>query len=304
MGYTSYKLSDCANASNIIYTSTDLSDYVNQVVEIDCPGCWYVEEFNLQPPTDLAVVVSNVFIDCQTCEQEYWRLTDCAGIEEDIITITDLSLYQDKVITLTWCPKICWSITSTRETTNSTIVFVENEYDLCLDCITDVNPCICSTITNLSDTSQVFSYFDCGGKEQRTSSLKPGQISDKFCARKINAPENYIIQYGECSIINGNDYKCPTVPLPKRTVTPGYNTPACTTEYFDKVSCAYAEVMYSIALEQRYGITSCCAEELEKWEIKYELLMMAAILDPDYVCTPSSTCCDPGLPKSTGTCNS
>jgi len=299
-----YKVTDCSNAAIVKYTTDDLSAYVDKVVELDCGGCWTVELINIVPPSDVTITVLFSYDTCDACSQEYWRLVDCAGIENDIITITDLSVYEGKVVTLTWCPKICWTVESTREATDATIVFVDVEYTDCQECTIAVNPCLCSTVTNLRTVATQFRYIDCSGKQQATELLQVGETSSKYCARKWIAPDNYILYYGECGNPEPNVYTCPTVPLPKRSVTPGYNTPACTTEYFDKVSCAYAEVMYSIALEQRYGITSCCAEDLEKWEIKYELLMMAAMLDPDYVCTPSSTCCEPGLPKSTGTCNS
>jgi hypothetical protein len=303
-----YKVTDCSNAAIIKYTTDDLSTYVGKVVELDCGGCWTVELINIIPPSDVAITILYTYDTCDSCNQEYWRLVDCAEVENDIVTITDLSVYDGQVITLTWCPTICWTVESTRVVTDATIVFVDGEYETCQDCITAVNPCLCSTVT-APDIAKpaAYGYIDCDGNQQFTDILFPGQTSEKVCARTWNTLSGNITYYGACDALisrDGNIYTCPVVPLPKRSVTPGYNTPACTVEYFDKVSCNFANVMYSITLEERYGITSCCAEDLEKWQIKYELLMMAAMLDPDYVCTPSSTCCEPGLPKSTGTCNS
>jgi hypothetical protein len=308
LGYTSYKLTDCNNAAIIKYTTDDLSTYVGKVVELDCGGCWTVELINIIPPSDVPITILYTYDTCDSCNQEYWRLIDCAEVEKDIITITDLSVYDGQVITLTWCPTICWTVESTRVATDATIVFVDGEYETCQDCITAVNPCLCSTVTAPGIAKPAaYGYIDCDGNQQFTDILFPGQTSEKVCARTWSTENLNITYYGPCEeFVSRTEtiYSCPVVPLPKRSVTPGYNTPACTVEYFDKVSCNFANVMYSIALEERYGITSCCAEDLEKWEIKYELLMMAAMLDPDYVCTPSSTCCEPGLPKSTGTCNS
>ena len=112
-----------------MYTSTDLSLYVGQVVEQDCPGCWFVEEFNLQPPTDVLIVVSNAFDSCIECQNIYWILEDCDGVEDPIITTTDLSLYNNQVITLEWCPTICWEVSSTREHNNATIIILKETFN-------------------------------------------------------------------------------------------------------------------------------------------------------------------------------
>jgi hypothetical protein len=363
-GYTSYKLTDCANSANVMYTSTDLSLYVGQVIEQDCPGCWFVEEFFLQPPSNTAIVVNNTFVNCATCEQTYYLLTDCAEIESNIITTTDLSINVGGFITLDWCPETCWEVSETREHTNSTVVFLKDKYVTCEECLIDVLPCTCQTATlinpcvyynitvpslfvgtityidcigkihdveipvhkdpiNISfcgPQNQQFNvpytvtdnancnflnWIDCNGDEQISrSGMLLNEISPKTCVKKWLMPEGqyeYII-YGDCTNVD-NIFNCPIVPEIVRTVRPGYNTPTCTIDHYERIACSFADAMYSNALEKRYGITSCCPEDREKWELKYEIIEFAALVDPNYICTPVSTCCDPLPSPSPGSCN-
>ena len=72
-----------------------------------------------------------------------------------------------------------------------------------------------------------------------------------------------------------------------RTVKPGYNTPVCSAEKYDMITCKFADIMYKIVLEKRYGITNCCPEEDDKWLIEKELIELQALKDPNYSC---STC--------------
>jgi hypothetical protein len=347
-----------------MYTSTDLSLYVGQVIEQDCPGCWFVEEFFLQPPSNTAIVVNNTFVNCATCEQTYYLLTDCAEIESNIITTTDLSINVGGVITLDWCPETCWEVSETREHTNSTVVFLKDKYVTCEECLIDVLPCTCQTATlinpcvfykitvpitfegpityidcdgkiiiveipvhedpiNISfcgPQNQQFgipytvtdnancnrlSWIDCNGDEQISrSGMLLNEISPKTCVKKWLMPEGqyeYII-YGDCTNVD-NIFNCPIVPEIVRTVRPGYNTPTCTIDHYERIACSFADAMYSNALEKRYGITSCCPEDREKWELKYEIIEFAALVDPNYICTPVSTCCDPLPSPSPGSCN-
>jgi len=106
-------------------------------------------------------------------------------------------------------------------------------------------------------------------------------------------------QEGECAPINVKKGICPPPIFPnKRIVTPGYNTPICTPEKYDMITCNFADVMYKLVLEKRYGITNCCPEDDNKWIIKKELIDLQALKDPDYNCSECSCNC-----TTTNTCS-
>lgn len=296
-----YKLTNCADSGTIVYTSSDLSAYVGQVIlRGECPGCWYVETID-DIPSDTIVTVTFSYLDCTECAKEYYELTDCTGFKDPIITYTDLSQYLGSVIKIKYCPETCWTVNATDDPTNAGIVIPEVEYIDCPDCLLTF-PCICTTVRNDSTTLKDYRYYDCNLDIQYFT-LAPGQKSEKFCMRvwAIYFPEtDYIETYGDCStsFIKGI-WECPPTVYPRRSVQPGYNTPACTIDKYEKISCKSAEVYYKQVLYLRYGISDCCPDENDKWLIKKELIDMDALRDPNYECT-ASTC---GCPPQSCSCN-
>jgi len=303
-----YKLINCADSGTIVYTSSDLSAVVGQVITIlDCPGCWFVEEIP-DIPSDTIVIVNQVYVDCVECEREYYQLIDCTGYMAPIITYTDLSAYIGSVIKLKYCPDTCWSVNITQNFQDAGIVIPETEYVDCPECLRTF-PCICTTVRNDSDIALDYRYYDCDIAVQQFT-LQPGETSPKFCIRawSIYFPDtDYIVQHGDCTQVMQDPWGCPPEVYPRRSVQPGYNTPACTADKYEKISCKSAEVYYKQVLYLRYGISDCCPEDTDKWLIKKELIDMDALRDPNWVCTISTCGCPPAscncTPLST-TCNS
>lgn len=299
IGYISYKLTNC-NDNTVIYTSSDLSQHTGKTVEIDpCEGCWFVEQLDYQGPSDQSVTVTYVFDSCDACNTTYYKLSDCAEVEQEIITTTDLSNQVGRYITLKWCPDVCWQVTETRSITNSnpTVVFPTGEYLSCPECAIAVLPCKCQTAINTGDTNE-FVYVDCNGNNVSIT-VPIGQRSSKICAKLITSDHSDIVEYGDC--ING---VCPPLVYPKATIIPGYSTPTCTPERYEEITCTTAEILYKQVLQRRYGISNCCPDEDNKWLIKKELIDMAAMVDPNYICSPSNTCNCPPSNCGCKTCNS
>ena len=186
-----YTLTNCNDLSTIIYTSDDLSLYVDQVVELstDCPGCWIVGLYPDPIPSDVPVTVSQAYDDCEACKTTYYLLEDCYGLEPDIITSTDLSTYVGDVITLEWCPTTCWTVSVSSSSTNAgNLGDISGTYSSCQQCITTL-PCVCSTVRNDNAVAFTYRYVDCYGDDQSVT-LQPGQTSNRICLLKWLQPEN------------------------------------------------------------------------------------------------------------------
>jgi hypothetical protein len=130
----------------------------------------------------------------------------------------------------------------------------------------------------------------------------PPLTSNNSCATQIIdpvfSPTDIFKTYGECQ----HGVCPPPVFRNNRTVRPGYNTPICTPEKYDMITCNFADVMYKLVLEKRYGITNCCPEEDDKWIVKKELIDLQALKDPNYTCSECNNNCDSS--SSCSTCNS
>jgi hypothetical protein len=292
-----YKLTNCDNSNLIVYTSSDLSAYVGQVIiREDCPGCWYVEEIE-NIPSDTIVTVTIAYIDCIECAREYYELTDCTGFKDPIITYTDLSQYLGSVIKIKYCPETCWTVNATNVPTNAGIVIPEVEYVDCPECLLTF-PCICTTVRNDSTTSKEYRYYDCN-LDVQFFTLAAGAKSDRFCMRvwaEYYPETDYIETFGDCTETTTDVWDCPAIIYPRRSIEPGYSTPVCSTEKYEKISCRSADVYYKQVLYLRYGITDCCPDENDKWVIKKELIDMDALRDPNYECTVVNSCC-PSTPS-------
>jgi hypothetical protein len=113
-------------------------------------------------------------------------------------------------------------------------------------------------------------------------------------------PTDYVEYFGTC--INN---ECPPQIYPKREVRPGYSTPICSTEKYEKITCRSAEILYKQVLELRYGISNCCPDDDNRWLVKKEVIDLLALKDPNYDCMVSSCGCNqPTCGCSTNTCNS
>jgi hypothetical protein len=297
-----YKLTNCDDSGTIVYTSSDLSAYVGQVIiRGECPGCWYVETID-NIPSDTIVTVTFSYIDCTECAKDYYELTDCTGFKDPIITYTDLSQYLGSVIKIKYCPETCWTVNATDDPTNAGIVIPEVEYIDCPECLLTF-PCICTTVRNDSTTSKDYRYYDCN-LDVQFFTLAAGETSERFCMRVWEEyyPEtDYIETFGNCLETTPDIWECPPIVYPRRSVQPGYNTPACTIDKYEKITCKSAEVYYKQVLYLRYGISDCCPDENDKWLIKKELIDLDALRDPDYVCTEINSCCPTS--SCSGTCN-
>lgn len=86
----------------------------------------------------------------------------------------------------------------------------------------------------------------------------------------------------------------PPIVIRNRKVKPGYDTPGCPPEYFQKVSCSFAEALYREVVNKRYGIEVCCDEEDDRWLIQKWLLDLKTIFDPQ-ACESilPDACCPP-----------
>lgn len=294
-GTPKYKLTNCDSLTTIVYTSSNLSAYVGEVIiRLDCPGCWIVEEVDIIP-SDVPITVDTSYIGCAECARTYYLLEDCTGYLPDAITYTDLSAYVGSVIKLEYCPETCWEVSVTLDPTNAgEVIFIDQEYIDCDECLLTL-PCICITVRNDSTTSKDYRYYDCI-LDVEFFTLLPGETSEKFCIRAwgIYFPEtDYIESFGDCTQATVLDpWTCPPPIYPRRFIRPGYYVPACSIDKFEKITCKAAEAMYKKVLEQRYGISNCCPEDDSKWLIKKELIDLAGLVDPNYTCTTVQSCCN------------
>lgn len=284
---TYYKLINCIDPLVVVYTETDVSASIGSVIAVNeyPDDCWTIEVSALAvSPVDVTGVIE--FASCEECGRQFYLLEDCntENPEPNIITSTDLSLYVGQVITLEYCPEICWLVSETDVSSENEVINVTGLYTTCEICQIMVLPCLCSIVTNNIQTGLRFQYYDCDGVLRLTPPLTLGQNSEKVCAKSwVNAID--VEYFGECL-----DSVCPNDSQPIKSIRPGYNTPGCTPEKYEKIMCNFSEGIYKQIVSILYGVTTCCGEDSYRWEIRKELIELKAIEDPNYTCQLTGTC--------------
>jgi hypothetical protein len=281
-----------------------------------CDTCFTVEE--TREPINAGIVeLVDSFIDCPECLETFPcicnRITNQDTIAKDFIYL-DCSFEE---VTINLQPnetsdKIClisWVLTPEEEA----LVYIEhfgncNGGDICYN----------YAITIGSNTTAALYYKNCNGaiESQQTLSQRSPYIITICGINNQTSSDIYIVGSGSMSFEKTTTcatqpFTCPAEPLPKRKVKPGYSTPSCDIEKYEKITCKSSEIYYKQVMRRRYGISNCCPEEEEKWLIKKELIDLDALRDPDYICTPVTSCCGQtietcgcGCNQTLKTCNS
>ena len=299
-----YKLTSCSNPLVNTYTTQDLSAYVDKVIKDDC-DCYTVQEINYQPPIDTPITIEQTYDDCETCLATLFLLTDCNDPERTIVTDTNLTVYLGQYVKIKNCEGCFFVESYTLVPEFIEAVEVEENYDTCFAC-NQVLP-RCSTVFNNSTEDRTFTFINANGDPEETAIVKSGHFSLRYCVQTWEESDTFIYNYyGDCTIYEDEfgvkTGFCVQYFPNSRKVKPGYNTPICSAEKYDKITCKFADIVYKKVLELRYGISNCCPEEDEKWLVKKELIELQALTDPNYKCEPLKDCC--GNTASNCSCNS
>lgn len=119
-------------------------------------------------------------------------------------------------------------------------------------------------------------------------------LSDQACPGQPAVTVSGIFQTCEACLPTPPPPPTPTpYELRPRKIKPGYDTPGCDPEYTQKVDCTFGSQVYDEMVKKRYGITICCEQDVDKWDIKKELLDLKALYDPELCRSTLATCCPP-----------
>ncbi len=305
-----YLLTNCdpAGVPYTLTTNSNLSLEVGNVVTISgppgyppIPGCFTVSTTQCTG-SEIAITVTQSFGPasdggCALCAPTCYMLEDCSGIIPAYIVTDDLSLYVGQTISL--CPDDggpcgCFIVTLAGGCVGAVplVGTITNTYIDCEACIPD-----CYRLTNCEDPDEtVITNTNLSAELGQVIYIDgcPGtcwivSISDT-CVGAV--PVVLTETFTDCDTCLGIPPPPPVV-LHPRKVKPGYDTPGCDPAYTEKVYCNYSKSVYDNMLITRYGITMCCNDPIEKWEIKKQLLDLMALYDPELCKNTYDTCCPP-----------
>jgi len=307
---TYYTLTDCDDPASVIISSTNLSPYVGQVVKIEgCNPCYEVALYEdaVAPTLWEEVTVTEASASCPECKQLAPRCSTVFNNSTEDRTFTYINANGDSEETeivksghfsLRTCVQY-WDEPDTGEFFNDVKVFdliiSGVEYKIWGNAIGGWG---ISTVVGTTQDEIGFiktGILDCPVADNTVWTVS-GDLPGGVVVLSISTLE------GTCATITTKEGHCVQYFPNNRKVRPGYNTPICSADKYDKITCNAADIMYKKVLELRYGISDCCPEENEKWLIKKELIELQALTDPNYTCDPLTDCC--GQRVSSCSCNS
>jgi hypothetical protein len=318
-----YRLTECSTEETID-TSSDLGAYIGKIVKLaNCDGCYEVELIVI-PVNPSIVTVTDSYRTCLECITTAPCI--CSNVRNDNATdytYDYIDCYGDvQSITVApgeTSPKIClikWlEPTDCNCLVIATTVGTTTTYNILFSTGTLINHRPSWEVVGVA------SIFYNGTQWVKTNSLGIPDYylppSDAKCPSGVWKPyssiptgspttvvttpcQSYYTYFGEC-----NNGVCPANVYPKRTIKPGYNTPACSIEKYETISCKSAQILYRNVLNLRYGIANCCPEDDTYWLVKKELIDLAALYNPDYNCAPPNSCgCNQSSDCGCNSCNS
>jgi hypothetical protein len=309
-----YILEDCNKILDPIYTGSDLSAYLDDIVNVQgCEGCWSITEVEV-PINPVPVTVTNTYVDCPSCTPPLPclcnRITNYSTEEKEYEYIDcDDNSVSLRLTAGATSGKIClkrW-VTDYPETDNLEVFG---------DCVPGSDFCYEYNITIGSNTTATLYYKNCSGnvESQQTITQKSPYIITICGVDNQTSSNIYIVGTGtmrfeKTTVCYTPTLVCPII-TPKRKIKPGYSVPTCDIDKWEKITCRASEILYKEVMRLRYGLSNCCPEDDEKWLIKKELIDLAALVDPDYICKPVQTCCNNtptcgcGCNTTLKTCNS
>lgn len=271
--------------------------------------------------------IGTIWVGGEDVPQEYWQLDNCNqnGTPDLIFTTTNLAAYDDDVISniqINGQQDIqCWSVTGpilqSALPQNASIVTitvnvatvqvfadnVNNCYTCTVGCYqliscddpTDIryvytqNPTVINQLIGalyqtiqspLICNNECFYLIRCQGTPTTTPIDLDTIVSGPNASLELTV-------YNSCAECKGTP---PRQELKPRAIKPGFYTPGCPPDYTMNVNSNYGEQVFDEMVAIRYGIEICCYHDVDKWDIKKELLDLKAIYD-DCACENSSKPC-------------
>lgn len=304
---TYYYLIDCNNPNNVIQTISNLSDTLGFIIKLDWykDTCWSIsttrplniEDELINTIPDVSSIITNVYTDCTACITnakcicstiknyntftQTYQYVNCYG---QVQTVTLLpGQKSERTCLINWLvPKNCESFILTVNSLNYTLVksniqengkpvylwfsdpeYIRIQYD-------GAKWVILSSYNFDGYYLSCTQDCDCPIGDWHNDSSIPSDATVSTVEFLYTIEE-----FGEC--INGT---CPPRKYTKKSVRPGYNTPACETWKYEEISCRAAEALYKHVLTLRYGISNCCPEDDEQYIIQKELVDLQALIPP------------------------
>lgn len=295
-----YTLTNCSTGESFNTTQNLFPYFIQEkLVQFkDLKGCWEITINEDSEDCECAntLIVINTFEkdECLVCNPlTYYKLTSCESSGISKYTDQDLSDYLGKVVNLENCEG-CWIVESTLSIPNNlTTVNILNSFDNCAICNSTFYK-----LTNCEDLQDViFTYSNLSSYVGKTVKIK--YCTSCFTVESANSNIDIISSYQTVDVTQSFltcDLCTTPIIIPEEPsiklqyVQPNLITYSCSLKEYTNRSCDFATYYYQEVISSKLGVKFCCTKDKLDSTIKYELLLLDMITDPNYTCTTTCSC--------------
>lgn len=280
-----YQFTNCCDPQNILIvgsTSDSFSSNIGLTVQLSGSialgnNCWQVESVPQGTNTSLSIITINPTINLVVASSADCSraLCNCGTFWPDGCYCVSITLAPNCIGGQVWPGQI-------YEVFPDCITCAPKCYIL-TDCA-GIEPSVVASNNFAAYVGQVVQLENCGDHCWLVEEAP--DCDDSSCVPPV------IASFATCVLCLPPVIPVPAVELHPRRVKPGYYTLGCSTEYTERIYCTFAEAVFDEMAKVRYGISVCCDESVDKWDIKKQELDLRALYDPE-LCKSTLTCCDP-----------
>jgi hypothetical protein len=282
-------LTDCSGEQADIITDTDLSLFEDKIIKIaGSTACWTVEISQTCVGSTPVTVASIAYDDCEACVGTCYNLIDCQGQVSDVVVTNDLEDFIGQTISYN---NRCWTVqVSTTCTGGILIPQPDTSFNTCFECLPK-----CYLLTDCSNSSSTHTFSDdlsdyVGKVIQFKGSLScwsVEEVTDCTCPEQMPGPVMSVFQ--TCS-----NCPAPYTPSPSDPfVKPGFDLMNCDEDEYLDIKCAFANAIFNEMVKKRYGVNTCCDEDIDSLWIKNERVDLIEMYDPTACIAQPEHCCAP-----------
>ena len=202
------------------------------------------------------IIGTQISMDCWTVSGPIYSTNPVTPVTITSNTITS---------TCPVCTQGCYMLIACDDPSDYEFVYTQNP-----NLVNQLSPAIYQTIqTPLICESRCYYVIHCSGIPSKPPINLDNLVSGPTASLELTV-------YRSCAQCNGVP---PQTDLKPRAVKPGFYTPGCPPDYTMSVNSNYGEQVFDEMVAIRYGIEICCYHDVNKWDIKKQLLELSGIYD-------------------------
>ena len=220
-----------------------------------------------------------------------YLLIDCEGVATSILTSINLVDSLNKIVKIEGYTN-CWIVTEADDCNGSVVVNVTDTFNTCNDCLAK-----CYLLTDCAGVETAFKVST-DLSSYNGLVIKIGLeatcwlVTETTICECLETITSTITSFSNC--LACNPPKLPQISVP--FVQPNFETLNCDPEEVIENNINFAEAVYKVVVQKKYGLKICCEYDFDSIVLAKEKTDLGELYDPTLCVTPCEEDCDTPCP--------